>query len=92
MLADSLITKEVVEWVKALTANGLFTVDSQGRGDITPSVKEVLRALHEILSGGQAELVTRLNGCTSVKADLDQKFAAALASMGGEDTPDEYSP
>ncbi len=83
MAEKSFITQELVDWVKSLTRNGLVVVDSNGRGDFSPSVRDLIGQLHESLAG-----------TPEVKRELDSKLKAALGSFGQliGDLPDPFMP
>jgi hypothetical protein len=90
--AKYVITKQTSDWFMALANYGMFTVDAHGRGDLSPTAKEVIRALHEMLAGGDVTLQVKVPGSQGIRQELDQKLGAAMASVNLEDGISPYSP
>lgn len=73
-----LMTKAGIEWVEALADKGLFVVGADGRGDLTPAGKKILGALHEVLAGGDVDVVVKRAGTQADRDALDAKLDAAI--------------
>jgi ribosomal protein L4 len=88
------LTAESMAWVEAMASNGLIVVDSHGRGDFSPKAKELISALHEVLAGGQVEVVVQGKGDPSKREMLDGRLKRFLGAISAtmSDIADGYSP
>jgi hypothetical protein len=75
------LTKETLEWLEALAANGAFTVDAQGAADFSPDVMAAVKMLHEIIAGGAVQMTVTTPGNATLRAQLDGRLQAAMDSV-----------
>lgn len=75
------ITKAAMEWFESLASNGMFLVDGDGKARLTPGAEEVVKALHEVLSGSEVQIVVKTRGSASVRDELNKKMHAAMVSV-----------
>jgi hypothetical protein len=81
------LTKEAMDWLEALIEKGLFIVDAQGKGSFSPPMKNIIRAMHETLTGGQVEMIITQPGTETMRVELDYKLEQAVNSMNNVNTP-----
>ena len=74
------ITKEVMAWMEAVAQHGAITVDASGKGDLSPDVKRVIGALHEVLAGGRVDITVVRPGDANTRSDLDAKLQVAVCA------------
>jgi hypothetical protein len=79
------ITREVLAWLEAIVEHGALTVDANGRGDLSPGVKQAVDGLHEVLAGGVIDIRVVTPGDATVRGELDTKLQDAMnaSNVGG---------
>lgn len=85
------ITQEVMAWLEAMMVHGAIVVDTSGRGDLSPGVKQAVEALHEVLAGGTIDVTVVTPGDPSIRADLAQKLQDAMAAAN-QSSPQVFAP
>ncbi len=85
------ITREVMAWLEAMMVHGAITVDPSGRGDLSPGVKQVVEALHEVLAGGTIDVRVVTPGDSAIRADLTQKLQDAMGAAN-QISPQVFAP
>jgi hypothetical protein len=85
------ITREVMVWLEAMMEHGAITVDTSGRGDLSPGVKQAVEALHEVLAGGTIDVRVVTPGDAVIRADLAQKLQDAMGAAN-QSSPQVFAP
>lgn len=75
-----MISKAALTWLEALADKGMFVVDTDGKGDLSPEAKKIVAALHEALAGGDVEVTVKQPGTKTDRDDLNAKLDAAMAA------------
>lgn len=80
------VTREVLDWLEGLAANGAFVVNADGSGGFSPQVDKLVRAMHTVLAGGDVDVVVKSPGDPALNKELDHKLDAAVGSVAGAPT------
>ncbi|MBI5542758.1 MAG: hypothetical protein HY901_02640 [Deltaproteobacteria bacterium] len=90
----NMMPKELNEYLKATMEHGLVAVDNKGKHELTPRVRAVIDALHEVLAGGEVTISLKTPGNTHRKQLLTEKMNTVLAaaSENPAGSPEPYGP
>ena len=76
------VARPTLDWLEACLKGGAVEVTGKGRAALNPKVRELVRAMHVVLAGGDVAVSVKRVGDPKKVARLEKQLDAAIAASG----------